>query len=108
MAKKSNDDVLGILVHILALFLGFIGPLIILLAAKEGKTKMHAKSALNWQLSLIIYLIIGGMLVFVLIGILVLAILGILNVIFCVVAAVRAADGEVWKYPLSIQFFKVK
>jgi uncharacterized Tic20 family protein len=69
---------------------------------------MHAKAALNWQLSLMIYLIVSGILVFVIIGILLLAALGIMNVVFCVVAAVKAGEGEVWKYPLSIPFFRIK
>jgi len=32
------------------------------------------------------------------------AIFGILNVVFCIVAAVKASDGKAWKYPYSSNF----
>lgn len=102
----AKDTTMGILAHILAIFLGFIGPLIILLIAKDEESKKHAKTALNWQLSLIIYFIVAGILSLILIGILLFVILGILNIIFCILAAVKASEGEVWKYPLSIGFLK--
>ena len=59
MAKKSDDNTLPILVHVLALLTGFIGPLIILLATKDKNAKDHAKKALNWQITLCISLLIS-------------------------------------------------
>lgn len=98
-------DNMVILPHILGIFTGFIGPLITLLVG-EGKLKEHSKSALNWQISLLIYSIISGILVLVLVGILLLLILGVLNVVFCVLAAVKASDDKKWDYPMTIKFLK--
>lgn len=106
MAKQSN--ILPILTHILGLFTGFLGPLILLLASEDALTKKHAKVVLNWQFSLIIYSIISAILMIVLIGFIGFVVLGILNTVFSIIGAVRASEGKVWKYPMSIRFFKMK
>ncbi|HKL24091.1 MAG TPA: DUF4870 domain-containing protein [Candidatus Nanoarchaeia archaeon] len=106
--SKKKDNTLGILSHVLALLVGFLGPLIIFLSTEDKEGKKHAKNALNWQFSLIIYFIVGVLLAFVYIGFFIVLVLGILNVIFCIIAAVRASEGIFWKYPLSIPFFKFK
>lgn len=51
----AKDNTLNIITHILGYFTNWIGPLIILLVTKEKDVKEHAKKALNWQISLIIY-----------------------------------------------------
>lgn len=68
-AGRSDDKTLGALAHILALFTGFLGPLIILLAAQDANAKAHARRALNWQISLIIWFIVCIPLSFLLIGV---------------------------------------
>jgi len=45
------------------------------------------------------------MLFVVLIGIPLLIALAILAIVFPIVAAIKANNGQVWKYPLSIPFF---
>ena len=79
--SKKQDTTMPVLAHILGLVTGFIGPLIILLISKKNYEKDHAKLALNWQISLVIYGIISIILVFILIGILFLVALGVLNLI---------------------------
>ncbi len=106
MAKE--DTTLPVLAHVLALFTGFIGPLIILLVAKDKNSSNHSKYALNWQLSLLIYVIISVILVFIYIGIFLLIALVVLNIVFCILAAVKAGENELWAYPLAIPFFRVE
>jgi len=106
MAKKSNTNLLAAITHILGIFISFIGALVVYIAVDEKDVKKHAKNALNWQISLIIYVIISTILMLVLIGFVLIAILGILNVIFCIIAAIKASDGKVWEYPLAIKFLK--
>jgi len=107
-AKKLHDPILDVMTHILGLLTGFLAPLIILLAEKDKMTKQHAREALNWQLSLIIYAVISVILMLAIItfipGFLLAIALGLLNLIFCIKAAVRAEKGELWKYPLTIPF----
>jgi len=106
MAKDSNNT-LAALAHILGIFIGLWGPLIILLASKDENVKKHAKNALNWQLSSIIYYIVSFILMLILVGFLLLFAIYIVNIIFSIIAAVKASEGETWKYPVSIPFFKV-
>jgi len=104
----QTDNAMPVLAHILGLFTSWLGPLIILLATREERVKNHARTALNWQLSLIIYSIVSAILILVFVGIVFLVVLGIIDLIFCIVAAVKASRGELWRYPMAIPFLKVK
>lgn len=104
---KDQDKTLAILAHVLGIFTGFIGALVVLIASKNKIVKQHAKLALNWQISYTIYTIIGVILIFLLIGLLIIPALAIMNLIFCILGAVNASEGKLWKYPLAIKFFKV-
>lgn len=66
----------------------------------------HGINALNWIMSLILYSIIGVVLIFAIIGIPILTALGVVAIVFPIIAAIKANNGEVWKYPLSISFLK--
>jgi uncharacterized Tic20 family protein len=101
----DNEKSLQVLPHVLGIFTGFIGPLVTLLISKD-ELKDHSKKALNWQLSLLIYSIVSGILVIVLVGLILLPVLMLLNLIFSIMAAVKASDSKLWDYPLSIKFLK--
>ncbi len=103
-SQRANDKTLCVLAHVLGLLTGFLGPLIILLASPDHRAKQHARMALNWQISLIIYMIVSFVLMLVLIGFLFILILAVLDLVFCIMAAVKAGDGIAWKYPLAIPF----
>lgn len=64
----------------------------------------HGRNAVNWIITFVILAAISFLLVFVLIGIPMLWLLGLANVVFAIVAAVKAKDGVVWKYPLAVKF----
>ena len=101
-----KDSTIPVFTHILGLFTGFIGPLIVLLATKDLYAEKHAKKALNWHFSLIIYYILSFILTLVLIGFTLIIVLAIINAVFSIIAAVKASNNEIWDYPLSIKFFK--
>jgi uncharacterized protein len=105
---NQNDTTLGLLAHLLALFSGFIGPLIMFIVTKEqgGKAYENSKHALNFQLSMLIYYVVSGILIFVLIGLILLPILALFNFVLVIIATVKAANGEVYTYPLEIGFIK--
>ena len=102
----KKDYTLPILAHVLGWLTSFIGPLIILLASKDKNSKLHSKKALNWQISLIIYYAISFILIFFLIGFILIIALSIMNLIFSIVAAVKASRGELWDYPFAIPFLQ--
>jgi uncharacterized Tic20 family protein len=66
----------------------------------------HGKNAVNWIISKLIYFVISLLLCPLLIGIPMLIALGAVGIIFPLVAAIKANNGEVWKYPMAITFIK--
>jgi uncharacterized protein len=87
---------------------GFVAPIVIWQIKKTDYPELdpHGKNVANWLISSVIYGIICTLLLAVFVGFFLLLILGALGIIFPIVAAIKANNGEVWKYPLSISFFK--
>lgn len=102
----ENDRLLAILSHVLTLVAWFVAPLVIYLIKKDESAyvREHAKESLNFQLTLIIAYIVGFILVFVLIGILVLIAIGLIQLVLVIIATIRAADNQLYRYPLCIRF----
>lgn len=86
--------------------LPFLGPLIVWLVRREVDpySAEHAKEALNFNITATIAYIASFVLVFVFIGFLLLPAVAIVWIIFIVLAAVKASNGEPYRYPLTIRF----
>ena len=85
--------------------LGFVAPILLWQTNKNNpEVDRHGKNIVNFMISMAVYSIIAGILCFVAIGIPILVVLGILTMLFIILAAVKASQGEYWKYPLSITF----
>jgi uncharacterized protein len=96
----------GMLVHLSTLVSSFVGPLVILLI-KKGQmpfVEEHAKEALNFQISLLIYFLVSFVLSCFLIGIPLLIALPIFSLVVTIIATVKANEGIIYRYPLSIKF----
>ncbi len=113
VAKDTN--MWGMFIH-LSQFAGFMIPYaglilpIILWQVKKDESKvidMHGKIVTNWIISETIYLLVGGILSALLIGIPILIAVAILCIVYPIMGGIKANNGEVWRYPLSIQFFKL-
>jgi len=111
-SRKRETDQWGMFLH-LSTFLGYIVPLAGLIAPvviwQVKKTDLpgldqHGRNAVNFIISLFIYSIVSLLLTFVLIGIPMLLALSVVAVVFPIIAAVKASNGEVWRYPMSIPF----
>ncbi len=87
---------------------GLVAPIIIWQLKKEEMPGLdaHGKVVTNWIISSIIYGGVSVLLIFVLIGIPLLVLLCLVGVIFPIIGGIKASDGEVWKYPMSIAFFR--
>lgn len=102
MSQSSGDTTMAAITHLLALFTWLIGPLVVLFVTDDEFVKENARNAINWQISLTIYSIVSSLLILLGIGLLLIAVLGLLDLIFIVVATVKASDGEAWSYPITI------
>src|SRR5947207_2996230 len=83
-----------------------IAPLVVWLVkrAESPEIDAHGKESVNFQLSMLLYSVISGILCLILIGFLLLAILHVLNVIFVIIASIQASEGKLYRYPLAIRF----
>jgi uncharacterized Tic20 family protein len=102
----GNDKIWSILSHLSCMFgVGFILPLVVYLAMKGESeyVRANAREALNFHISVLIYCICCIPLVFVIIGIPLLIIIGLVSFILAIVAAVKAADGGCYRYPLTLR-----
>ncbi len=103
------------LVHLSAIsailfpFVGnWLAPLIVwlLFRARSDMVDYHGKRALNFQISMTVFIVVASIFSFVLIGIPFLIGLGFIWLIWTIVAAVRASRGDPPGYILSIGFLK--
>lgn len=92
--------------HLGTFVFGFIAPLVIWLIKKDDDafTEYHARESLNFQLSLMIYMLVSFLAILILIGIVMIAVVGIFAFVVIIIAGVKAAGGEFYRYPLSIRF----
>jgi uncharacterized Tic20 family protein len=85
-----------------------IGPLIVWQMKKDLHlfVDINGKKAINFQVSMLIYLAIAILIYLMLsIRVLMMAVV-IVDVVLVIIAAVKAANGETYRYPLSIRFIK--
>jgi uncharacterized protein len=89
-------------------FGGVLGPLICWMSKKDESEWINdnGRSALNFQLSFLLYMVLAFPLCFIIIGIPIILLLGILKVVFMVIAGIKASKGEFFRYPLSIPFIQ--
>lgn len=82
-----------------------VGPLIVWLAKRQDSAEIdaHGKESMNFQISMLIWNVIAGILCLVLIGIPILILLHILNIIFVIVASIQASEGKLYRYPLAVR-----
>lgn len=87
--------------------LGVILPIVMWATNKDQSPTIdrHGKNIFNFMLSILIYGFVSGILCIFLVGFLMLAALAIVYIVFPILAAVKANNGEYWEYPLCIRFF---
>jgi uncharacterized Tic20 family protein len=89
-------------------FGNILGPLIIWLVKKQGMPLVdkNGKEALNFQISMSLYWIIGLALISIGIGVLLLWAIAIADFFLTVIATVKTANNEEYRYPLAIRFIR--
>ena len=95
---------MAMLCHILGA-VGFFGPLVIWLSEKDKHkfVRDHGQAAMNYQISLMIYLAALGVTV---IGAFLIPVLIVVHIVLIVMGSLKANRGEHWHYPIALQFLK--
>jgi uncharacterized protein len=99
---------LSVLLGTVAPVIGLAAPIVIWQMKKDQMpiVDVHGKNVVNWIISLLVYGAISIALTLVVIGIPLLIILATVSIIFPIIGGVKANNGEVWKYPMALQFIK--
>ena len=112
--KVKQERLWATLAH-LSGFLGYVipfsnivAPLLIWLTKKQESEFLadHAKEATNFQISITIYSIISAILIFLAIGFFLIIALIIFEIVVIIQAAIKANNGEKYRYPLTLRFIK--
>lgn len=110
----SDAKTWGMLCH-LASFLGYlfpfgniIAPFIVWQLKKDNSefVDYHGKESVNFQITVTIALIAAIPLILLVIGIFMLIAIPILEAVLAIIAAVKASNGEYYRYPLTLRLIK--
>jgi hypothetical protein len=105
--SQPGDDNLWIILSHLSLLLGvgILLPLIVYLVKKDESPRVshHAKEALNFHISIIIYSFACGI---TCVGAPLIPIIVIGGMVFAVIAAVKASNFIPYRYPLTLRLVK--
>ncbi len=111
---NKEERTWGLFAHFSA-FAGFfipfgniLGPLVVWLIKKDESAFVNdqGKEALNFQISITIYLAISAFLIVLLIGIPLLVLLFFLDLILVIVAGIKANDGIRYRYPMNMRIVR--
>lgn len=115
-AALDGDRTMAMLCHLLSFCLfvlpafgNIIGPLILWLVKKDEDPFVDAtgKEVLNFQISVTVYGIICFLLIFAFgLGAILGMMLSVAMVVYTIIGAVKAKEGELYQYPFTIRFLK--
>ncbi len=88
--------------------LGFLAPIVLWMMNKDDSVRVdsNGKNIINFLISWVIYIACAGILSIIVIGIPILITLLVLQIIFTIMATLKALDGEFWNYPLSLTIIR--
>ena len=104
--RPDEEKLWAVGAHLGPILLGFIAPLVVWLVFKERSAFLdrHGKEALNMQISYMIYFLVAGISLILLVGFILLPVVGIAWLVLMIVASVKAANSEDYRYPLIFRF----
>ena len=112
--QTPDERQLGLFLHLSQLAnviffpIGILAPILIWQMNKQKMPALdaHGKMVANWMISSAIYAVISVVLCLLLVGFILLIGLAIVGIVFPIVGGIKANNGELWEYPLTIRFIK--
>jgi uncharacterized protein len=89
-------------------FANVLAPLVLWLVNRTRHPYLdeQGREALNFQLTILVYLLLAFGLVLALVGLVMIPLIVIFQLVMVIVAAVRVNDGEAWRYPVTLRFLR--
>jgi len=109
--KENNPDehLYLALLHFSGLFILVFPPIIVWIWQKDkiNGIREHAIDVINFQISMFIYLVISGVLVFLIIGLPLAVLLGVFSSLIIIINTIKVLNRQTYKYPLSLNLIKL-
>ena len=104
-SPSSDDKNIATITHLGGTVFSFVPGLLVWLLKKDDSAYLadQAKEALNFQITMLIAQFIAWILVWVLIGFILIPLIWLLNVVFCIIAAISSSKGETYRYPFCLR-----
>jgi uncharacterized Tic20 family protein len=104
--SPADEKLWATLVHIGGILFNWIPALIgyLVLKDKGPFVRTHTATALNFQITIFIAYVVGWILSIVFVGFFILLAAWVLNIVFSIIAAVKANQGQFYTYPIAIKF----
>jgi len=108
LVGPENDDArsTAMLIHLLAIFTGWLVPLIIWLIKKDQSRfiDQQGKEVVNFELTLLIGVVVGIVTACLYIGVLILLAVTVVNIVFGILSTMEVNQGKPYRYPVCIRF----
>jgi len=106
--SPADEKLWATLIHVGGIFFLFLPSLIGYLVLKDRGPfiREHTRVALNFQITMAIAYVVGYITIIIVIGGLILLAVGVVVIVFSIIAAIAANNGQLYKYPLTIEFIK--
>jgi len=106
--SPADEKLWATLIHVGGIFFLFLPSLIGYLVLKDRGPfiREHTRVALNFQITMAIAYVVGYITIIIVIGGLILIAVGVVVIVFSIIAAIAANNGQLYKYPLTIEFIK--
>jgi len=109
----QDEKTMGLLAHIGALAaslvgLGFAVPLVLMLTkGKESAfIRAHSVESLNFQITVMIAMFVSAITICIGIGAILVPVVGVVAIVFCILAGLKANEGQLYRYPVNIRLVK--
>jgi uncharacterized Tic20 family protein len=104
----SDEKTMAMIAHGGGVVAGFIPALIIYLTkgTESAWVKEQALEALNFQITVAIAVAASFVLMFVLIGLLLLPVVLLASLVFSIMGAIAANNGQAYRYPVTLRLIK--
>jgi len=112
-AAPQDERTMALVAHLLGILTWVVGALVIWLVNKDASPSKpfvvdQAKEALNFQITIGIASIVAVILTVISFGLLFFlpTLVWVVDVVFCIIAAVKANNGETYRYPFTLRLIK--
>ena len=106
IVPNNDDKNIATITHLAGTVFFFVPALIVWVLKKDDSTYLRAQSqeALNFQITVSLAMFVFvNILGWIIIGFFLAGVLWLLNIVFCIIAAISTSKGESYRYPFSMR-----